>query len=272
LRRGAGSDGRIGVTTASLVQGALRRERFLVIACLLAIVVGSWAYLLAGAGMGMPMGEMLMPMGAASWTPGYAVIVLVMWVVMMAAMMLPSAAPMILLYATIAQRRSERGELAAGAGSFVCGYLAVWSLFSVAAAALQFSLEEVALLSPLMKSSSVTLAAAVLVGAGLYQFTPLKQACLRQCQSPLDFVVTHWRPGSRGAFGMGFRHGVYCVGCCWLVMMLLFVGGVMNLAWIAGIAVFVLVEKVAPAGHWIGRGAGAVLVAWGAATLFAAFF
>lgn len=255
---------------ASLIEGALRRDRLLVIFCLLFVVAMSWAYLLAGAGMMQEMGDKLMPMSTGPWTLGHAVIVLVMWAVMMAAMMLPSAAPMILLYATIARRCSERGEPATASGAFAFGYLAVWATFSVAAVALQFGLERAALLSPMMQTTSIALAGAVLIAAGLYQWTPLKQACLRYCRSPLEFIMTHWRPGARGAFLMGLRHGAVCVGCCWLLMLLLFVGGVMNFAWIAGIALFVLAEKLLPARHWIGRGVGVLLVVWGTTTLLAA--
>lgn len=258
------------MTAGSVIEGALRRDRLLVISCLLFVVVLSWAYLLAGAGMMEEMGDMLMPMSTGPWTLSHAVIVLVMWAVMMAAMMLPSAAPMILLYATIARRRSERGEPATASGAFAFGYLAVWAMFSLAAVALQFGLERAALLSPMMETTSIALAGAVLIAAGLYQWTPLKQACLRHCRSPLDFIMTQWRSGARGAFLMGLRHGAVCVGCCWLLMLLLFVGGVMNFAWIAGIALFVLAEKLLPAGHWIGRGVGVLLVVWGAATLLAA--
>lgn len=258
------------MTAGSVIEGALRRDRLLVISCLLFVVVLSWAYLLAGAGMMEEMGDMLMPMSTGPWTLSHAVIVLVMWAVMMAAMMLPSAAPMILLYATIARRRSERGEPATASGAFAFGYLAVWATFSLAAVALQFGLERAALLSPMMETTSIALAGTVLIAAGLYQWTPLKQACLRHCRSPLDFIMTHWRSGARGAFLMGLRHGAVCVGCCWLLMLLLFVGGVMNFAWIAGIALFVLAEKLLPAGHWISRGVGVLLVVWGAATLLAA--
>ncbi len=257
------------MTAGSLIEGALRRDRLLVVLSLLLVVGLSWAYLLAGAGMMQEMGDMLMPMSTQPWTLGYALVVLVMWAVMMAAMMLPSAAPMILLYATIARRRSERGEPATASGAFVFGYLAVWATFSLAAVALQFGLEKAALLSPMMQTTSVALAGAVLIAAGLYQWTRLKQTCLRYCRSPLEFIMMHWRPGARGAFLMGLRHGAVCVGCCWLLMLLLFVGGVMNFAWIAGIALFVLAEKLVPAGHWIGRGAGVVLVIWGVATLLA---
>lgn len=251
----------------STADRAVRNDRILVISGVLVVVVLSWAYLFAGAGTMQEMGDMLMPTSSAPWTFRHALLMLVMWAVMMAAMMLPSAVPMILLYATIARGRHARGERVAVSGIFVLGYIAIWTAFSLGAVALQFGLEKAAMLSPMMETTSVTLAAAVLIAAGIYQWTPLKQACLRRCRSPLDFVLTHWRNGAGGAFVMGVQHGVYCVGCCWLLMLLLLVGGVMNPVWIAGLAVLVLVEKLAPAGHWIGRGAGALLIGWGAATL-----
>ena len=254
----------------SLIEGALRRDRAVVIFCLLLVIALSWAYLIAGAGMMQEMGDMVMPMSTGPWTPNHALMVLAMWAVMMAAMMLPSAAPMILLFATIARRRSERGEPTTASGAFAFGYLTVWAAFSLAAVGLQFGLERAALLSPMMQTTSIALAGTVLIAAGLYQWTRLKQTCLRYCRSPLEFVTMYWRPGTGGAFLMGLRHGAVCVGCCWLLMLLLFVGGVMNFAWIGGIALFVLVEKLFPAGHWIGRAAGVLLVVWGAATLFAA--
>jgi len=209
----------------------------------------------------------LMPMRSEPWTMGYAVLVLGMWAVMMAAMMLPSAAPMILFYGTIARGRRARGDLTVGSGVFAGGYLLVWAAFSLAAVGLQFVAEQAALLSPMMEMTSIGLSGVLLIAAGLYQWTPLKQACLRRCRSPLEFVMTQWREGVRGAFVMGLKHGAYCLGCCWLLMMLLYVGGVMNLGWIAGLALFVLVEKLAPAGHWLGRAAGAGLIVWGGATL-----
>jgi predicted metal-binding membrane protein len=253
----------------------LRHDRLLVVSALLVVVALSWTYLYlltgTGAGMLQEMGAMLMPMSMsmepAPWTLPHAVLVFAMWAVMMAAMMLPSAAPMILLYGTIARNRA--GELMTASGGFTLGYITVWATFSLVAVALQFGLEQAALLSSMMKTTSTALAGAVLIAAGLYQWTPLKQFCLRHCRSPLEFMTTHWRAGVRGAFLMGFQHGAYCVGCCWLLMLLLFVGGVMNFAWIGGIALFILIEKLAPAGHWIGRGAGALLVAWGIATLLA---
>lgn len=251
----------------STVAWVLRHDRLLVVAGLLAVVVLSWAYLLTGAGTLQDMGGMLMPMSSGPWTLGHAMLMLVMWVVMMAAMMLPSAAPMILLHATIVRGRRAGGERVAASLVFACGYIATWTAFSLGAVALQFGLERAAVLSPMMETTSVTLAGAVLIAAGIYQWMPFKQACLQRCRSPLEFVLTHWRNGAWGAFVMGVQHGGYCVGCCWLLMLLLFVGGVMNLVWIAGLAVFILVEKLAPAGHWIGRGVGLLLIAWGVATL-----
>jgi predicted metal-binding membrane protein len=246
---------------------ALRHDRVVVVSGLAVVVLLSWAYVLTGAGMMQEMGGMLMPMSMGPWTLAHVALLFAMWAVMMAAMMLPSAAPTILLYGVIARRHGEGHALVTASGAFVLGYVVVWATFSLVAVALQFGLERAALISPMMETTSIALAGAVLIATGLYQWTPLKQACLRHCRSPLEFITEHWRAGVGGAFLMGFRHGVYCVGCCWLLMLLLFVGGVMNLAWIGGLALFVLIEKLAPAGHWIGRGAGVMLVAWGTATL-----
>ena len=253
-------------SSGSLLEGVLRRDRAVAICCLLAVIALSWGYLLSGAGMSMPeMNGMLMPT-STSWTADHVVMMFVMWAVMMAAMMLPSAAPMILFYCTITRRRAHSASRGAAA-MFASGYVMVWVAFSAIAVALQFALEKSGLLSPLMQITSATIAGSVLIAAGVYQWTPLKQACLRRCRSPLEFVMMHWRDGVSGAFRMGTRHGLYCFGCCWLLMLLLFVGGVMNFVWIAGLAAFVLVEKLAPFGHRIARVAGAVLVASGAALL-----
>lgn len=255
----------------SIVERALRHDRILVIAGVLVVVILSWAYLFAGAGTMQEMDGMLMPMSSGPWTLDYALLMLLMWAVMMAAMMLPSAAPMILLYATIARARHASGVPATASGIFSVGYIAIWTAFSLGAVALQYGLERLALLSPMMETTSVALAGAILIATGIYQWSPLKKACLQRCRSPLEFVLTHWRAGARGAFVMGVQHGTYCVGCCWMLMLLLFVGGVMNLGWIAGLAILVLVEKLAPAGHWIGRGAGILLAGWGIATLLHAY-
>lgn len=182
----------------------------------------------------------------------------------MVAMMVPSATPMVLLYRQVA-RTNRLAHQALGTGLFCAGYLVTWTLFSLVATALQWLLEGWALLSPMMRSQSVLLSGMILIGAGLYQFTGLKQACLRHCRGPLFFITRHWRPGLKGAFEMGVIHGVYCVGCCGALMALLFVGGVMNLLVIAAIAVIVLVEKLVPGGEWFAKGVGGIVIILGIA-------
>ncbi len=249
---------------ATVLERSLRRDRLLVIGGLAAVIALSWAYVLTGAGMSThSMPSMPTAHEGHSWTTHYAALVRVMWAIMMAAMMLPSAAPTILLFATIARRRVEKGDPPVGAGIFAAGYLAVWASFSVAATALQYGLEHASLISPMMQATNTIFSGAVLIGVGLYQWTPLKSACLRHCRSPLEFMMTEWREGRTGAFVMGVRHGSYCLGCCWALMALLFISGVMNLAWIGAIALFVLLEKLAPRGNWLGRVGGAALVVWG---------
>jgi predicted metal-binding membrane protein len=181
-------------------------------------------------------------------------------------MMLPSAAPVTLLVATLARKR---GALPASTALFVFGYLAVWLIFAIAATALQWVLEEAGMLSDMMALGNMIVAGGVLIAAGVYQWTPLKEACLRHCRSPLDFLLFHWRDGALGAVRSGIGHGLLCLGCCWMLMGLLFVGGIMSLAWIAGIALLVLIEKTMPWGGRISRITGAVLVTWGALTLAA---
>lgn len=201
------------------------------------------------------------------WTPGYFLLMVVMWWVMMNAMMLPSAAPMILLYAELKRRSGESGSSSAPSAVFAAGYVVAWGGFSVVAALLQWGLEELTLLTPMMASASEAFGAALLIAAGIYQLTPLKHACLRHCRAPIEYLGHHWRSGTGGAFRMGLEHGLFCLGCCWLLMGLLFYGGVMNLYWIVGLALYLLVEKLAPAGHWLGRFSGIGLILWGAALL-----
>lgn len=243
---------------ASSLDRVLKRDRRLVIVGLGAAIVLAWSYLLAGAGMSISMD------GPTSWTFSYFLVVLVMWWVMMAAMMLPSAAPTILLFAALNRKMGERGHATVPAGIFASGYLIVWSGFSLVAATLQMQLDKIALLNPMMASTSVTLGGVLLLAAGVYQLTPLKYACLRHCRSPIHFFAHRWKKGRRGAFMMGVGHGAFCLGCCWVMMGLLFYAGVMNLFWIVGIALYVLLEKLAPAGHWLSRIAGSALIAWGA--------
>jgi predicted metal-binding membrane protein len=249
----------------TLFDRLLRNERAVVIAGLVGVISLSWLYILAGAGMDMPdmMSAANMMAVQVAWDTNYFVLMLLMWWVMMLAMMLPGAVPMILLFATVNRKNRERGNSFVPTGIFSAGYIVAWGAFSLLATSLQWALEEAALLSPMMASTSVWLGAALLITAGVYQFTPLKQACLRHCQSPLGFMMHHWRPGRQGAFTMGLEHGVFCLGCCWVLMGLLFFGGVMNLLWIGGLAIFVLVEKILVAGSWISRGSGMILIAWG---------
>ncbi len=197
------------------------------------------------------------------WGPREVGLTFVMWAVMMAGMMVPSAMPMILLFATLQRKRREERAPFVPTGVFLLGYLVVWTLFSVAATFTQWGLHEASLLSSRMVVTAPLAGAALLVAAGVYQWTPLKEACLRKCRTPLDFLMTEWREGARGALVMGLRHGLFCAGCCALLMGLLFVAGVMNLLWVAAGAAFVLVEKLIPAGRWPSRLSGAALAAWG---------
>jgi predicted metal-binding membrane protein len=177
--------------------------------------------------------------------------------------MIPSAAPMVMVFAGVHRRRATQGRPAVPTVIFVLGYLVIWTGFSVLAALAQTALHSAMLLSPTMTTTSPLLGSAVFIAAGVFQWTPLKRACLATCRSPLSFVMSQWREGRGGAFIMGLRHGAYCLGCCWALMLLLFVAGVMNLLWVAVIAIAVLLEKVARGGDLVGRFAGVVLVAVG---------
>ncbi len=257
------------MTASGAIEAVVRRDRLIVFGGLAAVVVMAWLYILTGAGTGMSALDMASAPAAASalkpmaWTAGTAALMFLMWWIMMIAMMLPSAAPMILLFATVNRKGAERGNPYVPTGVFAAGYLAMWGGFSVVAAGLQWGLEATGLLSSMMASTSLVLGGGLLIAAGAWQLTPLKQACLRHCRSPLHFITHRWRTGRIGALRMGLEHGAYCLGCCWFLMGLLFYGGVMNLYWIAGLALFVLLEKTIPAGHWLGRVTGAGLMAWG---------
>jgi predicted metal-binding membrane protein len=193
-----------------------------------------------------------------------------MWGVMMIAMMLPSAAPMLLLFSTVQRKRREQGA-ATPTGLFGVGYLTVWLAWSVVAAGLQWALQSLLFLSPGLAGASPILGASYFLLAGAYQLTPWKDACLIQCQSPFGFLLTRWREGAWGAFRMGLHHGAYCLGCCWALMGLLFAGGVMNLLWVAALAGFILLEKAVARGPWPSRLAGVVLIGWGLYLLRAVF-
>ena len=252
------------------LEAVLRRDRWVLVGGLVTVVVMAWAWLLAGAGMQMSAVEMTAMAGMdgwlmqpAIWTAAYAVLVFAMWWVMMVAMMLPSAAPMLLLFARVNRKEKTAAAPLLPPALFGAGYLLAWGAFSAAATALQWGLESSGLLSPMLATTNHWFGAAVLVAAGLWQLTPLKTVCLQHCRTPLGFLSAHWRAGRPGALRMGLEHGAFCLGCCWFLMALLFVGGVMNLYWIVGLAIFVLLEKTIPHGHWLARVAGIVLVACG---------
>jgi len=207
-------------------------------------------------------------MAAGAWTVGYAGLIFFMWWIMMLGMMLPSAAPMLLLFARMMRKEKEKGAPYVPTGVFAFGYLVMWAVFSAVATGAQWGLETSGLLSSMMVGTSAVLGAILLIAAGIWQITPLKHACLKHCRSPVGFLSAHWRPGRTGAFRMGLVHGAFCLGCCWFLMALLFYGGVMNLFWIIGLAIYVLIEKLLPAGARIGRLTGIALIAWGALLLY----
>jgi predicted metal-binding membrane protein len=241
----------------STLELLLRRDRWVLAACLLGVVILAWAYLLSGAGMDMSMPSMVMaPM---TWSPATALLMFAMWWIMMIAMMVPSAAPTVLLFSAIGRKQATSGHPSIGAGIFLAGYLVVWAGFSLIAMALQSGLQHVGLMGMDMKTSSHVLGGIILLAAGLYQLTPFKTVCLRHCQNPALFLSSHWQSGPAGAFRMGLLHGGYCLGCCWFLMALLFLGGVMNLFWIAGLAIYVALEKLLAGSHWLSRWAGVIL-------------
>ena len=244
------------------LEGVLKRDRLIVLAGLVGIAGLAWVYV---GYLAWEMEHMAMPMAMAmprmqTWRVWDLVLLCSMWVVMMVAMMVPTAASMILIFAKVQRQRRAQERPYVPTGIFVSGYLLVWAGFSVLATLAQWGLHSAALLSPLMGSTSPVLGGLLLLAAGLFQWTPLKYACLQHCRSPLSFLMTEWREGHRGALSMGLRHGSYCTGCCWLLMALLFVAGVMNVLWVAILTAFVLIEKVAPRGDMVGRVAGVVLV------------
>jgi predicted metal-binding membrane protein len=250
------------------VETILRRERLILGGCLAAMVVLAWLYLVhtktAMPDMDMP--GMVMP-ELHEWGPATVLLLFVMWAVMMVAMMVPSAAPMILAFLTVNQRRQATARPLVPVTIFLLGYLTVWTAFSAVATLAEWGLHKAELLSPAMAANSPALNGGLLIAAGVFQWTPLKRACLKGCRSPLSFLMSEWREGTAGAFVMGLRHGAYCVGCCWVLMALLFVAGVMNLLWVAVIALFVMAEKISAKGELLAHVAGIALLAAGAALM-----
>lgn len=241
---------------------ALIRARPWTAAGILAVALGGWILLLWGAAdMGSPVAQLMMPLSA--WSTANWLAVFGMWTVMMAAMMLPSALPMMLCFGTLNERRGERARTLL----FAAAYLALWTAFSGTATVAQWTLQSAGWVSPMIVSLSPVLSGVLLLIAGIFQFSRLKQTCLRACRSPVGFLIGDWRNGPLGAWRMGIRHGLYCLGCCWALMALLFVGGVMNLLWIAALAALVALEKLAPRGELIGRGLGGAMIGLGVVKL-----
>ena len=257
------------------VEVLLGRQHLIVLAGISLIAALSWWWVLAGDGTGMSIAAMstwqfpppVRSSTVENWSVAYAALMFVMWWIMMIAMMTPSAAPMILIYGRVYRHEQRQGKLANGTVPtfiFALGYVLSWAAFSVVAAGLQWGLERIGLLHQMtMWSITPFFTAALLVAAGLYQLTPLKSVCLERCRSPAQYLAKHFRPGAFGALRLGWKHGLYCLGCCWCLMALLFAGGIMNLVWIAGLAIYVLLEKVAPQGQTIARLAGFALVLLG---------
>lgn len=251
-----------------------RQSRFL-LAGLLGIAVLSWFYMHREAremdlrGVCRCMGMAMSGPDVSKWSPAALLPLFLMWAEMMVAMMLPSAAPTILMYSRLMENRRAADRTWTHPWFFLTGYLLVWTLFSAAAAAVQWALHGLAWLSADMAFARPVAASGTLVFAGLFQFTRFKSNCLRHCQNPWSFFSTKWREGKTGALHMGFRHGIYCTGCCWLLMVLLFVAGVMNLYWIAVLTALVLIEKSAARSTWPAKLAGFSLITWGIALLLA---
>ncbi|WP_170331745.1 DUF2182 domain-containing protein [Ruegeria arenilitoris] len=257
-----------------MVDLALQRDRSIVLICVLFIILGASWYTIAGIGMDMtaidmtrmagPIGDPMQMAIQVHWTLEYTTLIFLMWWVMMIAMMTPSAAPTVLLYTAIKRVGPDKANASQLGLFFLSGYLVAWAVFSLVATGAQWLLEVLELSDgPMMTVRSPAAAGCVLIAAGVYQLSSLKSACLRHCRSPAQFLAEHNKPGSYGAFRAGALHGAYCLGCCWALMLLLFAGGVMNLYWIVGIAIYVALEKLMPRATWLVPLTGVALIVMG---------
>lgn len=249
------------------------RERLIIGAALGGVAAVAWAYLIYEArrmnlsGVCECLGLQMGGLSRADWSAGSLLPLFLMWAGMMVAMMLPSATPMILTFTAVSETRRRQERPYVPATVFVAGYVVIWTAFSALAAVAQWILHRQALLSPGMASTSAWLGGLLLLAAGVFQFTPFKRTCLIHCRAPLEFIMTRWRDGAHGAFRMGLEHGMFCTGCCWALMSLLFVAGVMNIVWIAALSLLVGLEKLLPRGIWVSSATGLILLAWGAMVL-----
>jgi predicted metal-binding membrane protein len=251
-----------------------RRGRVVTVLAIGGVTALAWLWLVMQArymtDMAGDMTDMVMPL-TETWTVSYVALTFAMWWIMMVGMMLPSAAPMILTFGTLNRNKRARGQSFVPITIFLLGYVIAWGGFSAIATLAQWALDRFVLLTPMLAIGSSLFGSALLILAGVYQFTPLKQACLRGCRSPFAFLLNHWRDGWVGALRMGLAHGAYCIGCCAVLMALLFLAGAMNLLWVAILAVFVFAEKLLPGGEWIARGGGVAMLGSGAVLLARGF-
>lgn len=254
----------MGLDNAPVAPGVLQGATPMALVLLALSAVGWTALAWMAIDMGHPLVQLAMPM-SSNWTATNLLAIWSMWAVMMAAMMLPAAMPMVLTFTRSCSRSGERMRSSA----FVAAYLLIWSGFSVAATAAQWLLQDMGLLNPMIVSTSAGLTGILLLLAGVYQFSPLKRTCLAHCRTPMGFLIGEWRGGAYGGLVMGLRHGLFCLGCCWALMALLFVGGVMNLAWIAALSIAAAIEKLAPRGETVARILGLGLITAGAVRLLA---
>jgi predicted metal-binding membrane protein len=254
------------VADASTIANRARQDRFIVVAAVAAATVVAWIYIAIRAQGMTDMGD---AMQIESWTAVELVLLFVMWTIMMIGMMLPSAVPLILNFAAETRQKQQEARVLAPTAALVLGYVTVWTGFSVLATIGQWALHEAALLSPMMVSTSSVLSGILLLAAGAYQLTPMQYNLLKRCRQPLQFLRLKWREGTGGAFVMGLEHGAYCLGCCFILMGVLFFGGVMNLLLLAALTVFVLIEKASPYGNIAGRISGPLMIAAGVYVLVA---
>ena len=269
----------VNPSSGTALDRTLKRDRFIVAVSLAVVVVLAAVYTVMGVGMSMSaitMTQMAidmpgMMMASAEWTPLYGLLVFLMWWVMMVAMMVPSAAPTVILYTNLVRKNKNAERPYASVSFFLAGYLIVWGGFSLGATVLQWVLVSIGQMSGMMELTHAPVAGALMIAAGIYQVSSLKQACLKHCQHPLIFFMHNWKSGTSGALRMGMQNGYFCLGCCWVLMALLFVGGVMNLLWIAALAFFVGFEKLAADRPWLTKISSIALIASGLWTIMTAW-
>jgi predicted metal-binding membrane protein len=254
--------------TETAFENILKKDRVIVLIGLFTILALSWIYTVYLASHMEMMDMKPTIIQIVEWDFSEIFTLFVMWIVMMIAMMIPSATPLILMFSQVNRKRSQRNAPYIPTINFILGYIFIWSGYSIGITLIQYFLHNKALLSPMMISQNNIFGGSILILAGIFQWTPLKNSCLIHCRSPLSFITTQWKEGKFGAFFMGIKHGNYCVGCCWILMALLFVSGVMNLLWISVITLYVLIEKIHPWGNFIGKITGVLLLTGGVIMIF----